>query len=87
MDSKLILKNIGKVFVVILSGIALFFIYLFAAISISFSNVNGDIYLYILLVAALLIEIVIIGALWGFIKRRRDNGAYLCCGFFRGRNA
>jgi len=70
MNNKLILKDSSKVFIAILSAIVLFFIFLFGSISIAFGNVNGDIYSYILLMVIILIEIAIIGALWGLIRKK-----------------
>lgn len=70
MNAKLILKNIGKVVVAILSAVALFFTTVFITLLLAFSNVHANFYSSILLVVAVLIEIGVIGALWGFIKKK-----------------
>lgn len=69
MNLKSILKNIGKVFVVILTAVVLFYIFIIASLTLAFNNVNGDIYSYVLLAMAIFIEMIIIGALWGFIRK------------------
>lgn len=70
MGGKSILKNIGKGFAAALAAMILIFVFFLAAISLAFSSVYGEAYTYILLVAAISIEITIIGALWGFIKKK-----------------
>lgn len=68
MNNKL--KNIDKVFWAFLTAVVLFFIFIFAALGVSFGNVNGRIYTYLLLAIGILLETAIIGALWGFLKKK-----------------
>lgn len=70
MDKKLIFKNTSKVVVAVLSALALTFATLFAVIVLAFSNPHSDFYSYILVIIAVFIEIVIVGALWGKIKKK-----------------
>lgn len=70
MNKKLLLKNIVKVFVAVVSAIVLLFAFIFTALILLLSNVDGGTYSCVLLVIAILIEITVIGALWGFIKKK-----------------
>ena len=70
MNWKSIFKNVGKIFVAIISAVVLFYIFIIASLTLAFNNVNGDIYSYVLLVLAILIEMIIIGALWGFLRKK-----------------
>ena len=65
------LKNAGKIVVAILSAIVLFCIYIIASLTLAFNQVNGVLYSYVLLILAVFIEMMIIGALWGFLRKKR----------------
>ena len=70
MNWKPVLINIGKALVAVLTAVALFFGFIFAALILMFSDVNGTIYAFILMAVAVLAEIIVIGALWGFFKKK-----------------
>lgn len=69
MNRKLLLKKIGKIVIAGASAIILFYLSSFIALSLLLFNINGGVYACLSLVIAILLEITIIGALWGFIKR------------------
>lgn len=70
MNKRRVLKNIGKVFIAVVSAIVLFIALMFTAFILMFSDVHGALFSYILSVVAILIEITVIGLLWGFIKKK-----------------
>ena len=70
MNKKEVLKNTGKVIGAIISAVVLFFITIFCWVLLAFGSVHADFYSDILITAAVLIEIGIIGTLWGWIKKK-----------------
>lgn len=70
MNWRPVLRNCGKVLAVILTSIILFYIFIIASLTLAFNNVNGDIYSYVLFFIAVFIEMIIVGSLWGFLKKK-----------------
>ena len=70
MNWKSILKNAGKIFIAAISAFVLFFIFIISSLVLAFSNVNGGIYSCVFLALAIFIEMIVIGALWGFLKKK-----------------
>jgi len=71
MRWKTILKHFGKAVLAILTAIILFYSFIIAALSVTFQNANGGIYIIVFMVMAILAELAMIGALWGFWKKKQ----------------
>ncbi len=70
-STKAFLKNAGKVITAVLTAVILFFTTAFCALILAFVSAHSVFYSNILAAIAVLIEILVIGALWGFVKKRK----------------
>ncbi len=70
IDGKTVLKNFGKALIAILCAAAMLFVWVIVSLMLCMDNVNGQTYALILLLGVILIELAVIGALWGFIKKK-----------------
>lgn len=87
---KCVLRNLIKVLVAMVSAFVLLLIGLCVSLALMFDDVHGGVYAAIVLAAAVLLEITVIGMLWGVIRKK---GFYIplciamglcvaaCCGF------
>ncbi|MBO4897894.1 MAG: substrate-binding domain-containing protein [Clostridia bacterium] len=70
MKRKVVLKNIGKLLAAIVAAAGIFIAAVLISLTLSFGNVHGGRYAIFVFLIGLLTELIIIGALWGFIKKR-----------------
>ena len=66
--------HVGNAIIAVFTGAGLLFISFVVALIAGFSSSYGEIYLYIIMAGAVLIELLIIGGLWGFARKK---GFYL----------
>lgn len=76
---KRIAPVLGKVLLALTIAGALAFVALFAIVLVSFGSVNADILSVLICIIAVLIMLAVIGALWGFIKKKQFYIPLICC--------
>lgn len=70
---------VGKILLAIAAAGAVAFAALFAVIMVSFGSVNADILSVLICIIAVLVMLAVIGALWGFIKKKQFYIPLICC--------
>ncbi len=70
---------VGKILLAIAAAGAVAFAALFAVIMVSFGNVNADILSVLICITAVLVMLAVIGALWGFIKKKQFYIPLIVC--------
>ena len=67
---KRVLEHIGKAVLAIVCAVVLFYAGVIAVLLLTFDTAFGEIYSCVILAFGILAELTVIGALWGFLKRK-----------------